>query len=542
MTSEGVPKRALGVALLDMAEIERANAARVRHGEEEPADVCIVGCGAGGGVLAAKLSEAGLRVVVLEAGPFWVPERDWASDEKHQGKLFWTEPRVTGGKDPLELGANNSGRGVGGTTVHFTMVKLRFHAHDFRTRSAEGVGDDWPIAYADLARHYDEVEGDLGIAGPSFFPWGEFHGPYAQRPHPAPQHAKPFFDGCERLGIRAVVAPTATLSSPKDGRPPCTYRGFCVVGCKPSAKSSTLVTYVPRIVRAGGVIKDNAMVTKLRTANGRVVSASYVHAGRRYEQRARTFVVSGYAIETPRLLLHSATDEHPEGLANSSGLVGKRLMTHMSHRVYAWFEDPVRQYKAPPGLGMTQDYYRTAKDGEHVRGYTIETGGALPISFARFVVGGTGEHGWALRRRMLEYNHYSGIAMNGECLPDEHNEVRLAKETDAHGTPVAHVRFAWGENEKRMIDHAYDKMEEILRAAGGSRTFRAPDTAHLLGTCRMGDDPQTSVVDEWCRSWDVPNLFVCDGSVFVTSAGVNPSLTIEAIASRTAERLARERE
>lgn len=542
MTAEGVPLRALGLRLFDLAAVERENAARVRHGDDEAADVCVIGCGAGGGVAAAKLAEAGLRVVVLEAGPFWVPERDWASDEKHQGRLFWTDPRVTGGADPIELGSNNSGRGVGGSTVHFTMVKLRFHAHDFRTRSIEGVGDDWPLGYADLARYYDEVEGDLGVAGPSFFPWGEFHGPYPQRPHPVPQHAMPFFQGCERLGVRAVVAPTATLSSPKDGRPPCTYRGFCVVGCKPSAKSSVLVTYVPRIVAAGGVIKDRCMVTRLRVESGRVASASYVHAGRRHEQRAKTFVVAGYAIETPRLLLHSATREQPSGLANSSGLVGKRLMTHPSHRVHAWFERPVRPYKAPPGLGLTQEHYRTPKEGGHVRGYSIETGGALPIAFARFVVGGTGAFGLALRERMIEYNHHAGIAMNGECLPREENDVRLGKETDAHGMPVAHVRFSWGENERRMVDHAYARMEEILRAAGGSRTFRSPDTAHLMGTCRMGDDPQTSVVDEWCRAWDVPNLFVCDGSVFVTSAGVNPSLTIEAIAARMADRLAREGE
>jgi choline dehydrogenase-like flavoprotein len=314
------------------------------------------------------------------------------------------------------------------------------------------------------------------------------------------------------------------------------------VGCKPNAKSSVLVTYVPRAIEAGAIIKDRSMVTRLRVENGRVRSAAYVHEGRRYEQRARTFVVGGYAIETPRLLLSSACPEFPDGLANSSGLVGKRLMTHSSHRVYAWFEEPVRPYKAPPGLGLTQEFYRTPKEGGHARGYSIESGGALPISFARFVASGTGEYGWALRRRMVEYNHYAGIAMNGECLPDERNEVRLAQETDARGMPVAHVAFSWGENERRMIDHAYARMEEILRAAGGSRAFRAPDTAHLMGTCRMGDDPQASVVDGWCRSWDVPNLLVCDGSVFVTSAGVNPSLTIEAIAARAARRLAKEGE
>lgn len=537
---EGVPTRVLGLAQLDMAAVERKNRARVRHGPGSDADVpdvCIVGAGAGGGLLAAKLAEAGWRVVVLEAGPFWVPERDWASDEKAQGHLYWTDPRVTGGDDPIELGANVTGKGVGGSTVHFTMVKLRMHAHDFRTRSKDGVGDDWPITYQELAPYYDEVERDLGVAGPSAFPWGEFRGPYAQRPHPLSSQARIFAEGCERLGIRATASPMATLSSPQDGRPPCTYRGFCAIGCKPNAKSSTLVTYVPRAIAAGAVIKDRSMVARLNVENGRVRSATYIHEGRRHEQRARLFVVAGYAIETPRLLLNSATDEHPNGLANSSGLVGKRLMTHSSHRVYARFDRMARQNKAPPGMALTQDYYDTPATGEHARGFTIETGGALPIAFAKMLAQATGAWGWELRRLMQDYNHYAGAALNGECLPYEHNEVRLSDERDQHGLPVAHVRFSWGDNEKRMIDRGYAVLERIYKAAGGRNLLRAADTAHLMGTCRMGDDPRESVVDPWGRTWDIPNLFLCDGSIFVTSSAANPSLTIEALAARLADHL-----
>lgn len=540
----GVPLRVLGLRQLDMHEVFSTNEARIRHGDAaEPApDVCIVGSGAGGGVLAGKLAEAGFRVVVLEAGPFWVPERDWVSDEKGQAQLYWRDARVSGGDDPIELGANNSGRGVGGSTAHYAMVKLRLHRDDFRLRSARGVGDDWPIAYADLAPYYDEVESELGVAGPTHFPWGEFHGPYAQRAHPPSSQSSRLLEGCERLGLRAVAAPNATLSSPKDGRPPCTYRGFCVYGCKPNAKSSQLVTYIPKAIAAGAIVKHGSMATRINTRSGRVVSVTYRHGGRAFEQRARTFILAGYAIETPRLLLNSACDEAPAGLANGSGLVGKRLMTHASHRVYARFDALVRPYKGPPGLALTQEFYDPPEDADFPCGYTIESVAALPLAFVKYATRATQAWGWDVRRLMLDYNHYTGFGLNGECLPSEENEVRLSDERDQHGVRIPHVRFRWGDAEKRMVRHGEKQLRRIAAAAGGKSAFFSYDSAHLMGTCRMGDDPKTSVVDAWCRSHDVPNLFICDGSVFVTSSAANPSLTIEALAARTADYLARVRE
>lgn len=540
----GVPLRVMGLHQLDMGAVYERNRARIRHGDDDDAeyDVCIVGSGAGGGVLAGKLSEAGFRVIVLEAGPFWVPERDWVSDERGSSKLYWLDPRITGGQDPIELGANNSGRGVGGSTTHYAMAKLRFHRGDFRLRTLRGVGDDWPIAYGDLAPYYDEIEDALGVSGPTHFPWGEFHGPYPQRPHPASSQSSKLLEGCENLGLRAVTIPIATLSSPKDGRPPCTYRGFCLLGCKPNAKSSQLVTFIPRAVAAGAVIKDRCMATRINTRNGRVDSITYVHNGQTYEQRARTFFLACYAIETPRLLLASANRAFPRGIANSSGLVGKRLMVHSSHRVFGRFDHLVRPYKGPPTLAITQDFYDPPPDADFPCGYSIETVATLPVGFTKYLTRGLRLWGRALRETMQEYNHYTTLGLNGECLPYEHNEVRLAQERDANGLPVPHVRFSWGEAEKRMIAHGERQMTRIMEAAGARSTFPVHDSAHLLGTCRMGDDPATSVVDSWGRTWDVPNLFICDGSVFVTSSGVNPSLTIEALAARTADYFARVRE
>ena len=242
----------------------------------EPADVLIVGAGAAGAVLAKELAEAGLTVVVLEAGPHWVPERDFASDEKYASQLYWTDPRVTGGADPIELGANVTGRGVGGSTVHFSMVALRMWESDFRVHSTDGIADDWPIDYADLEPFYDGVERELGISGPMRWPWGPRRGPHPYREHPLNSVAQLFARGCDALGIGWAPAPLATISAPKDDRPPCVYRGFCIYGCSTNAKSSTLVTYIPKAVRAGAEIRAGCMATRVNLGpDGMARSVTY---------------------------------------------------------------------------------------------------------------------------------------------------------------------------------------------------------------------------------------------------------------------------
>jgi choline dehydrogenase-like flavoprotein len=509
----------------------------------DPVDVLIVGAGAAGGVLCKKLAEAGFRVVVLEAGPHWVPERDFVSDEKGAQQLYWTDPRVTGGNHPIELGANVTGKGVGGSTVHYSMVALRMHESDFMVHTLDGVAHDWPIRYDDLEPYYDEVEEELGISGPVKWPWGpKRKGAYPYREHPFNSVANLFIRGCDNLGIHWAPAPLATLSAPKDDRPPCVYRGFCIYGCSTNAKSSTLVTYIPKAIKAGADVRAHCMATRINLSpDGRARSITYLRtiADGQYieeEQEAELIIISCYSIETPRLLFNSAQAGHPNGLANSSGLVGKGLMVHSSHIVYGRFSELVYQYKAPPTLALTQDFYETDPAHDYVRGYTIEPIGPLPIVFARQAAASLGLWGAELRQFMLDYNHYAGWGLVGECLPSDQNTVALDLEgKDQYGLPIARVTFSWGENDRQLFEAGIQKEREIAEAAGAEITWSADDTAHLLGACRMGDNPATSVVNRWCRSWDVPNLFICDGSVFVTSGGVNPGLTIQAIAARTAD-------
>src|SRR5438477_6374428 len=279
----------------------------------DPVDILIVGAGAAGGVLCKKLAEAGFRVVVLEAGPHWVPERDFVSDEKAASKLYWTDPRVTAGKDPIELGANVTGRGVGGSTVHYSMVALRMHESDFMVRTLDGVAHDWPFRYSDLEPYYDEVEKELGISGPVNWPWGPSRkGQYPYREHPFNSVAQLFIRGCERLGISWAPCPLATISAPKDGRHPCVYRGWCIYGCSTNAKSSTLVTYIPKAIKAGAEIRANCMATRVNLdKGGRARSVTYIRTTEggsqiEEEQAAELIILSCYSIETPRLLFNSA--------------------------------------------------------------------------------------------------------------------------------------------------------------------------------------------------------------------------------------------
>jgi len=506
-------------------------------GESEEVDFAIVGTGAGGGTLSCRLAEAGFSVVAFDAGAWWRPLEDFASDETHQHKLFWTDDRVCDGADPLVLGANNSGRSVGGSTVHFAMVSLRFRPEWFKARTCLGYGADWPIDWREMWDYYDEVERALKIAGPVRYPWGPRRPRYPYRPHELNAAALVLARGAEAMGIAWAPTPLATVSAPRGDSPPCVYRGFCVSGCSTNAKQSALITWIPRAVKAGAEIRDLAMVGRIECGGERVAGVHYFREGRWRFQKARNVVVAGYAIETPRLLLNSATPRHPAGLGNSSGLLGKNLMVQANQAVYGLMDEEVRWYKGPPSLALTEHWnYEDNKD--FFGGYCYMSQGPLPVAWSNIVAGARGLWGKALLREMENYNHQVGLKIVGEVLPDERNRVTVIDEKDRFGLPLPRVTFSYGDNDKRLIAHSLEFMRQSLEAANARDLWdQTDDTCHLNGTARMGADRRDSVVNSDGRSWDIPNLWICDGSVFPTVGGVNPSLTIQALACRTADRI-----
>jgi choline dehydrogenase-like flavoprotein len=512
-----------------------------RYDDSYPVDLAIVGAGAGGGTLAQRLARHGWKVVVLEVGPFWDPDEDWVSDEAGSHDLYWTDERIVGGEDPVELGKNNSGRGVGGSMVHYAGYCPRFHPSDFETRTRDGVGEDWPISYADLKREYERLELELPVAG-DHWPWGDPHR-YPHTAHPIAGGAEVAWGGARKLGIEMRVGPVGITNGSFGNRPHCIYRGFCLQGCKVNAKASPLVTHIPDAIAHGAEIREHCMVTSVEVddSSGRVTGVRYVHDGEERFQRADAVAVAGYSIETPRLLLNSVSRRFPNGLANSSDQVGRYVMVQGAPQAAGRFPEELRMYKAPPPEISSEQFYETAPVRGFARGFSIQTVGPLPIGWAEHVLA-EGCWGEQLREYCRDYNHWYTLGALCELLPQPENRVTVASGvTDQNGIPVARMDYSQCENDRKNIALAKRTMQEIFEAAGAEQVMEIDRYAHLVGGCRMGTDPERSVVDSDHRVWGVPNLFIADGSVMPTQGAANPALTIQALASRLARRLARGR-
>jgi choline dehydrogenase-like flavoprotein len=510
-----------------------------RYRDDDVVDLVVVGAGAGGGVLAQRLARKGWRVAVLEQGPLWDPDRDWVSDEKGSGGLYWTDKRIVSGSDPIELGKNNSGVGVGGGMVHFAGYTPRLHPSDFEVKTRDGVGVDWPISYRDLKESFERVERELPVAG-EYWPWGDPHG-YPHAPHPVAGAAAVALRGARNYGIEMKVGPVAITNGVFGNRPHCIYRGFCIEGCKVNSKASPLITHVPDAIEHGCEIRAGCMVTRVELDDsGRVAGVTYVRDGQERFQRADAAAVCGYAIETPRLLLNSACRRHPRGLGNDADLVGRYVMVQGASQTAARFPQMLRMYKAPPPEISSEQFYETDDSRGFARGFSIQTISPLPIGWAEHVLA-EGHWGQALREYMRDYNHWTVLGMLGEYLPLPENRVTLADEQDANGMPIAHFNYSLCENDKALTAYGKNILAEIWDGADAQDTLTIDRYAHLVGGARMGFSPDDSVVDASHRVWGIDNLFVVDGSVLPTQGAANPALAIMALADRCAGLLADKR-
>lgn len=503
-----------------------------RHEHDDIVDAVVIGTGAGGAPILARLASAGARVVALEAGQNWTAE-NFSADEIGASGIYWLGERLSAGETPNVFGANNSGTGVGGSTLHWGAFCPRPDAHQFRLLSELGVGEDWPFAYDDLVPYFERVEAFIGVSGPASYPWD----PTRRYPLPPVARNAPaqlLQRACDAVGIRATDAPVAVTSQPfaQEGasdRPACINCGACHQGCRIGAKASMDVTYLPLAVRRGAEIRPQCGAYDFEyDARGEIAAVAYRDAeGVPRRQRCAAVFLCAGAIETPRLLLHL-------GIANSSGQVGRNYMAHVATQVWGTFAEETRPNKGYPSSLITEDFLRPA-DADFASGYVAQSLGIVPVTWGQQVARGRGLWGDALMNYLPQYNHVAGIGINGDCLPQDANYLELADETDRHGMRKARVHFTAGPNEKRMKEHAERLMTRLWTQAGATDIWSANRYAHTIGTCRMGTDPARAVVDGSGRSFDIPNLWICDNSVFPSALAANPALTIMALGLRTAE-------
>lgn len=542
-----------------------------RFNTAEQVDFVIVGSGAAGGVLAKELSVAGFDTVVLEQGPYR-QAADFSHDEWgvfFEGELtdhpLWNDPQTFRSSErdraaPLADGpAALYARTVGGSSVHFSGNYWRFRPSDFMERSLYGpiTGTgfaDWPITYEELEPYYTMVDWQIGVSGAP----GPFDPPRS-KPYPLPPLPKKssgalLEKGAKALGLHAQPAPVAILSKPFNGRAPCVHCGFCMAfGCEVGAKSSTLATMIPLAEATGHCeIRPLSTVFRIETNDsGRVNEVVYMDAdGAMQSQKTRAVILAANGAETPRLLFLSETARHPNGLSNGSGLVGKYLMGNAHSETSAWFQEPVNDFKSVQVSRIIHDFYESDPGRGFYGGGAIDGRpllDATPIMHGFLGVPPEVPAWGAEFKHFLQHSftHKMTALASATSLPLERNNITLdPKLKDDKGRAAIRVTYRDHDDDLAIARFLQERAVEIVEAAGAERIWAhdvvpANLQVHLLGTCRMGDDPATSVVDRHHRSHEVPNLFICDGSSLVSSGRGQPTMTIQALAFRAAEHIAR---
>ncbi|MBG6147412.1 choline dehydrogenase-like flavoprotein [Labrenzia sp. EL_142] len=527
----------------------------------EPVDVLIIGAGASGAAIAWSLLETRMRILCLEQGEH-LQDRDFPSRredyELSRYGEFSCDPNVRKLKQDYPVNSQNScitpvnWNGVGGSTINFLGHWPRMKPSDFRTRSLDDVAEDWPVDYATLEPFYDLNDENTGVSGLGGNPGYPDYSPPLP-PIPIGKLGQTLAKGFNELGWHWWPSDVAILSQDRDGRQKCVNAGTCDLGCAAGAKGGTNFTYWPVLENAGVELRTRSRVREILIdqETGFATGVLYHGAdGQLHEQKAELVVVACNGVGTPRLLLNSKSQLFPDGLANRSGLVGKNLMFHPLTGVAGVFDEPMLGHEGPMACSiLSQEFYETDRSRDFVRGYGLHSGrSTTPMTYALGGYGIDNPIPWGAEHREIMdtvYPYLAGLTIVSEDLPEEINCVTLDPElTDSDGIPAPKINYRLGENTRRMLRHGEEKATELLLAAGAKRVLAKGDDKvwwragwHQMGTCRMGDDPEKSVVNGWGRSHDVKNLFIVDGSIFVTSGAVNPTSTIQALALYIGDRI-----
>lgn len=549
-------------------------------------DVVVIGSGAGGSAAAWRLAEKGLSVLLLEAGPSYNPRQDYklhtndwevegfpfkagsqgqySFSEMQQIRPDWDDlrswnkvnGRLNGGDRRIPSGPGyHHVRGVGGSTLHFTGEAHRLNPHAMNMKSGFGVGADWPISYKILEPYYVEVEKQIGVAGPTSNGDRWRSEPYPLPAHPLSLASKRLVKGSRKLGLKWEPNTRSALSRPYDGRPACNYCGNCNRGCPVTDKGSSDVTFVAKALLTGRC-EVRTGITVTHVAAGKDQRVSHIEftdqTGKKYRQLVKTLVIACGAVETPRLLLHSRNHFAPTGLANESGQVGKNLMETLFWVSSGSVDEQLYSFKGLPSDTICWDFNRPesipgVKGGCRFSSAVQEASLVGPINYSQRIVPGWGRaHKESMRENV---GRVLSVGAIGEFLPNAGTYVDLdQKNKDSFGLPLARIHSYLEPMDIERLRFMVEKCRSILKAAGvrelveeyGTADFF--NTTHIFGTCRMGADPATSVVNSNCRSHKWKNLYLCDASVFPsTGGGESPSLTIQALAVRAADTIIAEK-
>lgn len=511
--------------------------------KHEKVDIVIVGSGAASSVYAALLAEAGKSVLVLEKGTARKLD-DLYSSQIWARRLKWaTSHMLEEGKDSIWYNFN-AGHGYGGAAIHHYGVWPRYHPEDMKEYSLYGKALDWPFEYDVLRPYYDSVQSDVGISGDAEKEiWRPEGAPYPLPPVLVSNHGNVLAKGFAALDMHTSPVPMAVLSQPYKGRKACIWDGWCDAGCPIGALANPLVVYFPRALKAGAVMQADSHVTRVLTdkKGQRAIGVEYFDAaGNQQEQHADMVVLGAFTVENPRILLNSVTDKHPNGLANSSNMLGKYLMSHPSVTVFGMFDEEMQNYLGATG-GQLFNQDRFQKDKGAFGSQQWEIGLALkPNDLLGIAMSRTDLYGAELHSFMKQGAHgLSSMVAVCEDIPLEENRIELSKKKDQYGMPLAKAVHTIDPETRKLWQDTAEEGVKIVKAAGAKEAWHSPPGGqHIMGGTIMGSDPMKSVTNENAQTHDIPNLFVGGGGIFPTSSCVNSTYTIHAMAMKSAQYIA----